>query len=71
MRRVPENFEVMDDVMADVMRRKTPAERLAIVFGMWDWAHDLLVNAMRGQHPEWDDQRLSAEVARRLLRESD
>ena len=35
MGRKPLNLEMMDDAMADVLRAKTPAERLAIANGMW------------------------------------
>jgi hypothetical protein len=35
-------IEVMDDIMAEILRRKTPAERLAIGFGLWRSAQKLL-----------------------------
>ncbi len=35
-------IEVIDDAMAEVLRRKTPAERLAIGFGLWRSAQKLL-----------------------------
>ena len=33
--RLLRNIEVIDDAMAEVLRRKTPQERLAIAFNMW------------------------------------
>lgn len=59
-------IEVMDETMAEVLRRKTPAERLAIGFGLWRSARTLLRGQLSSLHPEWDVQRLDREVARRL-----
>lgn len=59
-------IEVMDEAMAEVLRRKTPTERLAIGFGLWRSAHKLLRGQLASLHPEWDAQRLAQEVARRL-----
>ncbi len=61
-------IEVMDDMMAEILRRKTPAERLAIGFGLWRSAQKLLRGQLASLHPEWNEQRLSREVARRLSR---
>jgi Rv0078B-related antitoxin len=59
-------IEVIDDAMADVLRRKTPTERLAIGFGLWRSAQKLLRGQLASLHPEWDSERLNREVARRL-----
>ncbi len=59
-------IEVLDEVMAEILRRKTPAERLAIGFGLWRSAHKILRGQLASLHPEWDAQRLEREVARRL-----
>jgi len=39
-------IEVIDDIMAEVLRHKTPAERLRIGFNLWESAYRL--NGMRG-----------------------
>jgi hypothetical protein len=62
----PRRIEVLDDAMVVVLRRKTPAERLAIGFGLWRSARKLLRGQLASLHPEWDAQRLAQEVARRL-----
>lgn len=62
----PRRIEVLDDTMAEVLRRKTPAERLAIGFGLWRSARKLLRGQLASLHPEWDATRLDREVARRL-----
>lgn len=59
-------IEVVDDEMAEVLRSKTPAERIGIGFRMWTSAHDMLMAHLRHTHPEWDVKRVELEVARRL-----
>lgn len=61
-----QRIEVLDDTMAEVLRRKTPAERLAIGFGLWRSARTLLRGQLASLHPEWDAAHLDREVARRL-----
>jgi hypothetical protein len=62
----PRRIEVMDEAMAEILRRKTPAERLAIGFGLWRSAQKILRGQLASLHPEWDVRRLDQEVARRL-----
>ena len=59
-------IEVMDEAIAEVLRRKTPAERIAIGFGLWRSAQRMLHAELTSLHPEWDAQRIAHEVARRL-----
>lgn len=59
-------IEVMDEAMAEVLRRKTPAERIAIGFGLWRSAQKMLGAQLASSHPEWDARELEREVARRL-----
>lgn len=59
-------IEVLDEAMAEVLRRKTPAERLAIGFGLWRSARTMLQGQLASLHPEWDAERLEREVVRRL-----
>ena len=59
-------IEVVDEVMAEVLRRKTPAERIAIGFGLWRSARKMLRAQLAAKHREWDEQQLDREVARRL-----
>lgn len=69
MTRVNEDWrriEVMDDAMAEALRRKTPAERIAIGFGLWRSAQKLLRAQLASLHPEWNAQRLEREIAKRL-----
>lgn len=59
-------IEVVDDWTAGVMRRRTPAERLEIAFGLWTSTHLIITSMLKRLHPEWTDDQLAAEVARRL-----
>ncbi len=58
--------EVLSDAMAAILRAKTPAERLAISFGMWAFARQLIQRTSRASHPEWTDAELDRHVARRM-----
>ena len=66
MRLDHDQIEVMDEVMAAVLRAKTPAERLQIGFGFWTSAQQMLQTHLAARHPDWDVSRVSREVARRL-----
>ena len=59
-------IEIIDDAMALVLSRKTPAERLSIGFNIWISAYNMLITHLRKSHPEWDENILNKEVARRL-----
>jgi hypothetical protein len=65
---IPDRIEAVDDRMAKVLRGKTGAERLAIAWGMFDMARSLVRSNVRATHPDWDDGKVTAEVARRLSR---
>ena len=64
-------IEVLDDALADVLRRKTPAERLQMMAAAHRTARQLVAAGARQQHPEWDDGQVEAEVLRRLTRGAD
>jgi len=61
-------IEVMDEAVAEMLRRKTPAERVAMVSECHRTMRLMLEGYLRSRHPEWDDARLQAEVARRMTR---
>jgi hypothetical protein len=62
----PRNVEVMDDDMAAVLRTKTGAERLRIADGLFTFARNHITARLRREHPDWPEQQLRREVARRL-----
>jgi hypothetical protein len=59
-------IEVVDDTVADILRRKTPAERIRIACDLWGSVYRMLVTHLRKTHPEWNSERVEQEVARRL-----
>ncbi len=61
-----QQIEVVDDKMAQVLRLKTGAERLQIASEMFSSARKMIINMLRSQHPDWDEQKVNAETARRL-----
>jgi hypothetical protein len=60
-------IEVVDEVMAEVLRKKQPAERIRIGFSIWSSAHGMLLTHIRNLHPDWHMKEVQREVARRLL----
>jgi len=63
----PRNVEVMDERMVAVYRSKTGAERLRIADGMFRFARDLVAAGIRDAHPDWPDELVQREAARRML----
>ena len=59
-------IEVMDDVMAEILRNKTAAERIRIGFEMWMSAQKMLFSHLCSANPRWSNEQLKKEVARRL-----
>jgi hypothetical protein len=66
MRLPPKNFEIMDDEMAEVYRRMTPARRLQVASDLYASARQMLRSHLRAEHPEWSEGEVNREAARRL-----
>ncbi len=58
--------EILDDRVAAILRRKTPAERLEMTFAMWRLAQELVRGAVRAEHPAWSEEEIRRETARRM-----
>ena len=52
--------------MADILRGKTASERIRIGFDLWTSTRNMLMVHLRKTHPDWNDERVKQEVARRL-----
>ena len=61
------HIELLHDRVIEIVRRKTPAERIAMILDANDTARSLAAAGIRYCHPDWDERRLQAEVARRML----
>ena len=59
-------IEIMDDTMADVLRQKTPLERLRIAGRMWRSARVVLRGSIRTFHPDWTEEQVQREIVRRI-----
>lgn len=62
----PRNLEVLDDDMAEVFRSMTGAQRLKIANDLFESARRMIGSHLAAEHPDWDEQRLQEETARRL-----
>ena len=59
-------IEVLDDAMADVLRRKSPGERMRLVGQAWRTARLWITAAVRSQHADWTEEQIQGEARRRL-----
>jgi len=62
----PGQIEVVDEAMAEILRRKTPAERIRIGFMLWKSARNMLRTHLKQTHPEWSVEIVEKEVIKRL-----
>ena len=60
--------ELLDDAMVAVLRRKTRTERVAMIFAANRTMRLRLEGHLRSRHPDWDDQTVMQEIARRMSR---
>lgn len=66
IRRVTPDPECISDEMAELMRTMTPAERLGMMNSMWRSGWRMIENLTRSEHPDWNDEDVRYEVARRM-----
>lgn len=67
----PGQIEVVDDEMAAVLRAKKPHERIAMMGECNETMRALIAAHLRERHPDWSPEQVQAEVARRMLGDSD
>lgn len=60
------DVEVIDAELVDVLRHKTPAEKVEMVAAANRTARLLAAAGIRFQHPDWNETRIQAEVIRRV-----
>ena len=63
-------IELLHPLVAEILRKKSPTERLAMAFESNRFVRARIAAHLRDQHPEWTDEKVVAEVARRVLRGS-
>lgn len=59
-------IEVLHPVVAEILRRKTPAERAQQASDLNRFARTAIDSHLRFLHPEWTDQQVHEELLRRL-----
>lgn len=62
----PLRIEMIDDQMAEILRAKSPSEKVAMISAAHSTARVLVQAGIRYQHPEWDDLRVHTEIAKRV-----
>jgi hypothetical protein len=60
------NIEIVDDAMAEVLRRMTVGQRLAAANRMWLSARKAINHMLRFEHPEWTSEEIARETTRRM-----
>jgi hypothetical protein len=57
---------VVDDEMARILRGMTGAERLRVANSLFVSARRMLASHLAAEHPDWDQDRIEQETARRI-----
>ncbi len=60
-------IEVVDDKVAEILRKKTGQERLKMVWDSWTFFCQRIEAHLRGIHPEWTREEIQKEIAKRVL----
>jgi hypothetical protein len=60
-------FDIPDDATVEILRRMPPVQRLTVGNNMWVSARRGIECMLRSDHPDWDDEQVRREVARRML----
>jgi Rv0078B-related antitoxin len=59
-------MEIVVDRVAEILRGKTPAERLAIADGMWRTARQMIRAILARDHSDWSEAEIERQVATRM-----
>jgi hypothetical protein len=54
-------------VQLRILRRLSPADRLAVMFELSDNMRSLVAAGVRHRHPDWDDRTVEREVVRLMI----
>jgi hypothetical protein len=61
-----QSIEIIDDRVVEILRKKTPAERLAIADGLWRFAREMIHDVIAQEHPDWTESQIQRQAARRM-----
>jgi hypothetical protein len=59
-------IEVVDEEVAQVLRKKTPTERIGMVLAANRTMRLVIEGSLRTRHSDWKDDQIKKEVARRM-----
>lgn len=59
-------IEVVDDKVAEILKKKTGQERLKMVWDAWTFFHQSLESYLKGVHPEWTQEQIQKEMVKRV-----
>lgn len=65
IQRLPK-FEIIEDAMVEILRNKTPPERLAFANRMWRFARTMIYQVIAKEHPDWSEEEICRQVAKRI-----
>ena len=55
-------METIEQIETAILRRMTPAQKVAVMHALWRQAWDLKAAGVRRQHPEWTSPQVHARV---------
>lgn len=59
-------IEVVDDKVAEILRKKSGPERLNMVWDAWSFFEIRIRAHLKGVHPEWTEEQIRKEIVRRV-----
>lgn len=65
-RRIPVYVEVVEDAIADILRRKSGTQKFQMVAGGWALLRAMHASQVRRAHPDWSEALVQAETSRRM-----
>ncbi|MGO8690872.1 MAG: hypothetical protein ACLQLG_14715 [Thermoguttaceae bacterium] len=63
----PPCIELLDEAIVEILRGKTPAEKIAMACEANRTMRLRLEDHLRSRHPDWDAAAIQKEIARRML----
>lgn len=67
----PKRIEILDPMVARILRTMTPAEKMQQMAAADRCARTILTHTIRQSHPQWNETQVATEVVRRIRHGSD
>lgn len=59
-------IEVVDEKVAEILKTKSGAERLGMVWDAWSFFEKTITAHLKSAHPEWTAEQIQGEIVRRV-----